>query len=761
MAQKHPAIFLLIALIFGIVFADITELPSWLYMALAIILFLGLGPLLLRRKVGPSGLIFLTGIAVLSAFNYSFQYQTYQPGHIRHFADDGIKYTIYGTIDDWPNITEHRTVLYLQIDSIGYENRIKQGRGRLLLNISMETTSFQYGDRIYFDSEIYSIKGGESGTGFNYQRYLNLKEVFATAYLPHFFNIQIDPAGRGNFYRLIDQLRSGIMQTFNISLDKNASALAGGFLIGVTKDISPEIYQLFRDTGTLHLLAVSGSNVGLVIVFFVFLFRASPYRRITRTVILLILIIIFSFLAYNQPSVVRASVMASLVLLGKMFQRRIDLNNIIAATAAIILLFAPSQLYDVGFQLSFVTAWGLIYFVPQITSFLDYSKWHPSIRYIFLILIVSTIAQIVILPMSAFYFQRFPAVSFLSNIIIVPLVSVIVIGEVILLLVGFIFPIVGQFIGSLLNPLINSCIYLLEFFGSDNVNFIFHYSFGGWILFFYYIILFVLTAAFQSKLYRRLLILTLLLGLNVAIILPMARANDSPDISIISAPGGFIFYSDFSEDVVAISDLTQKDYSISEKIIYPFLVNKNIRKPRIISLSGNFNNVQEALILSEDFDSSSVYFNQKAVNMVNDYYNAYNYHIKNATILYYGDTVLNDNSSANTILLSRSNLTYIFDSTVICVANEYSRDLTRLFENNNERDIILIIPVLDEIYSDIIILNKNVRIKTIICNHIQKQVKTFWESPEAINISLPEIVELSQVGVVEMDNQNGRILIRR
>jgi len=203
-----------------------------------------------------AGVVGFLCLAVLSAYGYSFRMKTYPPGHIIHFVDDDHKYTIYGTIDNWPVIKEHNTDVIITVDSISLGGEIKRGKGRLLIHIGTETTDLRYGDQIYFNSSLYSIKGGRNPTGFDYRRYLNLKGVFAVAYLPHQYGIQIDPLDRGHFYRLVGDIRNYITDTFKRTLDSNAAALASGFLIGDTRDIPTEIYNRFRDSGTLHLLAV-------------------------------------------------------------------------------------------------------------------------------------------------------------------------------------------------------------------------------------------------------------------------------------------------------------------------------------------------------------------------------------------------------------------------------------------------------------------------------------------------------------------------
>jgi len=185
-------------------------------------------------------------------------------------------------------------------------------------------------------------------------------------------------------------------------------ALASGFLIGETRDIPTEIYAMFRDSGTLHLLAVSGANVALVIVFFVWAMRPFSLGPGKRSVILLIVIAVFTGVSYGDPSVMRASIMAALVIGARMLGRPFDLNNIIATAALMILLISPAQLFEVGFQLSFVTAWGLVLVVPRVAAKLQ--TYHERIwyRWLALPLVVAFVAQVFSAPLIAFYFQRIP-----------------------------------------------------------------------------------------------------------------------------------------------------------------------------------------------------------------------------------------------------------------------------------------------------------------------------------------------------------------
>ncbi|UCD94550.1 MAG: ComEC family competence protein, partial [Candidatus Zixiibacteriota bacterium] len=302
MARKYPAILALGAVISGIVLADIFDIFSWVLLFTALSLALLACILYFAQRPFMAGLAALVGLTVFSAFEYTYRFKTYPPGHIVHFIDDEKTYTVFGVVSDWPAIKNHRTSLIVSVDSIASDRQIRNGMGKLQLNLQTETTAIQYGDRICLEAKLYSIKGGKNPTGFDYRRHLGMKGVFAAAYLPHHYSLQVDPVGPAHFYRIVGGVRVGIIQSFEKALEPEAAALASGFLIGDTRNISREIYRFFRDSGTLHLLAVSGSNVGLVVILFSFLLRASPLKSIWRNILLLAIIGFFSFLAYNQPS---------------------------------------------------------------------------------------------------------------------------------------------------------------------------------------------------------------------------------------------------------------------------------------------------------------------------------------------------------------------------------------------------------------------------------------------------------------------------
>jgi competence protein ComEC len=182
-----------------------------------------------------------------------------------------------------------------------------------------------------------------------------------------------------------------------------------------------ELYEAYRRSGTLHLLAVSGSNVWLVLGVFWLLFRTLRFHRVVQIVLLLGILVVFCFVTRNDPSVVRAGVMAALVLIGLLFHRRIDMLNIIGASAVIILLFSPRHLFLAGFQLSYAAVIGILILVPRILQlFPGLTRWRAG-RWGLTLAGSSVAATVATAPILALHFGVIPAISVIANLFMVPL----------------------------------------------------------------------------------------------------------------------------------------------------------------------------------------------------------------------------------------------------------------------------------------------------------------------------------------------------
>jgi competence protein ComEC len=609
MIRKYPSVFLLIFIVGGIVAGDRSQFAPTVFLTAALGCCL-IGMLVLSRgRRLAATLLLALGLATFSAFHYGQRYLKPGPRHLIETIRPSERYRIYGRVSDWPDLRPDRTEIRINVDSLA--GRItRRVHGALLLKVSDTTTILQRGDRVEFSGRIYPLRGRDSPGRFDYHRYLNHKGVFGIVYLPTLLDVRVDRRWPLGLFGVIDRLRDAIRKSLRRNLPPREAALACGFLIGETRDIPVSIYAMFRDSGTLHLLAVSGSNVALVLLFIVFIMRPFHIPQRRRALIMLLVILVFAELSYEEPSVIRASLMAALVIAAGLLKRRYDLNNIIATTAVIVLLVDPAQLYDVGFQLSFVTAWGLIFVVPRVADRLQAIQGRRWYTWLVFPLVVSLVAQIASMPIVAYHFGRVPAVSVIANLVIVPLVSVGVIGVLVLLLVDLIWPLMGMLVGSLLGKLLGLVISALELMGGDSmpvisVSRLMSEDGSLWLIMLTYGVLATAAWSLGRRLMRRLAPALILVAVNGALLAAIVNgpARQGATIDFRRVPGGVaaLVRGDrgASSDLI-LTGLSERNYPIDEKILMPWFEEAGLDTVNLLFVvSADFGAVDDILRTAE------------------------------------------------------------------------------------------------------------------------------------------------------------------
>ena len=577
MVRTYPALWLLGAIVLCIAVADRTAAPDWLFAILTILLF-AFGLLARRRWFGVALLLLAIGMGSATVFCLR-----YRPEGVRHLAsvlERSAHATVYGSVADWPTLRDRRTDIPVAVDSLHIDKSMYGVEGGLLLTITDTTTLLQRGDRVVFRARLYPLSQPKR-SGFNYSRYLSLKGIFGRAYLPTLLDIRIDRRSTLGILSVVDRLRDQIIRVFDNCLTPKSAALANGLLLGETRGVDPHVYAMFRDSGTLHLLAVSGSNVALVL--FGVLLAIKPLRMPlkVRHIFLLMVILVYALLCHLEPSVIRASVMASLVIVARMLHRKTNLNQIIAATAVLILLYDPGQMFDVGFQLSFVTAWGLIFIVPKITSLFQTYQRRRWYRWLVFPLIISLVAQVVSTPLSVLYFQRLPLISVPANLVVVPLVSICVMGLAAVLGAYLLHPLVGLMVGSWVDPLHRLTVWALEQMGGGEMpvletDLAFRTFPLGWssaLLAYSLIVLFAL--AIHHRRIRRMVVFVLLaltLGsVSVAAFWPTNAEADSIYLHRVAGGLAAIRPLPSGQCDLLVSSARTRDYPLDSVVLEPLL----------------------------------------------------------------------------------------------------------------------------------------------------------------------------------------------
>ena len=314
----------------------------------------------------------------------------------------------------------------------------KKTTGHVLLNIEKDSTSllFHTGDLVFLKNKFQDIKSSLNPHQFNYKHYLKKQGINQQVYITHQEILLLDES-KVSLLRFIDAFRVKIQKSLRrYHFTDDELAVMNALLLGQRQEISKQLSDNYSKAGAIHILAVSGLHVGVILLILSLILK--PLERVNNgKLIKLVLVILslwfFAILAGLSASVIRAVTMFSAIALGQFFNKRNAVEHSLIFSMFIILLWKPLFLFDVGFQLSYTAVFGIIWIQPVL-----YQLWKPNFFIVdkgWQLITVSVAAQLGVLPISLFYFHQFPGLFFISNLIIIPFLGVILgLGLVVLVL---------------------------------------------------------------------------------------------------------------------------------------------------------------------------------------------------------------------------------------------------------------------------------------------------------------------------------------
>ena len=245
--------------------------------------------------------------------------------------------------------------------------------------------------------------------------------------------------------------------------DSNSLGIAQALLTGYRDDIDKEIYNDYTKTGLVHLLAISGLHMGVFYLGTLFLLGLIPFFKKRKRLTLITALTsmwFFALVTTFPPSVQRAGLMISFLVIGQLISRKISSLNFLFASAFLLLLLQPHLLWEVGFQLSYAAVLGILLFYKPLRKWLQPQNYFT--RKIWEIMCVSLSAQIFTFPISLYYFHQVPTLFLFTNIIAIPLITIIIYAEVLLVIFSFI-PAVAKMIGMAISFLIEGMNSFIHF----------------------------------------------------------------------------------------------------------------------------------------------------------------------------------------------------------------------------------------------------------------------------------------------------------
>lgn len=310
---------------------------------------------------------------------------------------------------------------------------IKMLIGTKAISYSKDTILPNYSSILRVRARVASIDPPKNPYEFSFKDYYAHQGIYSSMFIPKEGMLFLGKAEVNPILRLAYYLQRYTLQTF-VRLGFNGDELGVilALMIGDKQFLDGNLKTMYANVGAMHILAVSGMHVALYyfVLASLLFFLKGRVGGLLRGIIILLALWIFTFVAGFSPSIVRATVMFTFILVGKMLNRSYNTHNLVAASFVVLLLYNPFSLYDVGFLLSYAAVFSILLFYPF------FSTWAPRnriLRWGYDLVAVSLAAQILTFPLTVYYFHQFPLIFLLTNVILIPLTTIIIYGGLFLL----------------------------------------------------------------------------------------------------------------------------------------------------------------------------------------------------------------------------------------------------------------------------------------------------------------------------------------
>ncbi|MBP6588431.1 MAG: ComEC family competence protein, partial [Flavobacterium sp.] len=264
------------------------------------------------------------------------------------------------------SFNDRYVVLVNQIDGLAKS-------GRLLLNVRKDSLNrtFEIGTHLQIKGSLYQNGPAKNPNQFDYGKYLENKQIYAQMYAD-VSEMKMGSIIEKDVWYYTSKLRTKIIRNLEKSnFHKAELHVAIALILGQQQDISPEIIKDYQYAGAVHVLSVSGLHIGFILLFVTFLLKPFPNTRrgsFIKLIIILLSLSLFGLIAGLAPSVLRSVTMFSFVAIGMYLRRSTNIFHTLLVSILLILLFEPSFLFDVGFQLSYFALFFILWLQPLLAQ---------------------------------------------------------------------------------------------------------------------------------------------------------------------------------------------------------------------------------------------------------------------------------------------------------------------------------------------------------------------------------------------------------
>lgn len=584
--MQAPFLLITSALTGGMLFASLTSLPALLLITGAVLSLLcaWLSYSILRKNKLPLLFIFIT-VFFCGAFLLHSAEKKYEANPLFKFESSSYV-DFYGRLFKSPVKGKDLVYLYLRIENIHTHSGDIHAQGNLLIRVPQNhqsLNSLTVNDLLKVSaktSELESFHNFGIRSSANYYKSLNI-HLKAFSKSPLLIE-KIRPGKNFSILRFIADFRSKLqtkIESYFKEPDGSLSqtgAVLEALLLGNRNRLDVSTTTTLQESGLFHLFAISGAHIFIIsYVLFLFLKILRTPTRISYLILIFVLVF-FTFLVEGRPSVMRASLMASLFLLGKLIWKDVNLLNTLSISAFILLVFNPFNLYSLGFQLTFTATLSIILFYSKILKYLPKLPFKISE-----IMAVSLAAQIGVLPLILIAFNRVTLFSFFLNIAALPLIGIIMTAGYLFLGAAFILTHAASYLSSAIEFLIKIFIFLASV--PTQAGFLSYRVPTPHLItvMVYYCLLLLLFIPKKIKGQRPIITATFAASLIVLITFPFSSRSRFLKVTFIDVGQGdaiLVEYPGKTKMLIDGGGIPNSEFDIGEHVVSPVLWNKGIKK---------------------------------------------------------------------------------------------------------------------------------------------------------------------------------------